>query len=212
MPDNITTPTTPPTIVTIPQKCSKVKPFLAGFCLGGCLMLIVPALFLGYKIATSTANKTATTGIPSSSGITSLLRDAVLKQTIGAPATVPTLPKTAKDCGQDLLCIQQATSACSPAKAEVTAGPVTMTYQIVGPSLVTKGNCQVAFTITKVDSTNSALSLLGLQGQNMLCDLSPAIIADPSTIVNAPESAINCSGSLWGLLKIVRSQQTPTNK
>jgi len=190
---NVTTPTPPPAMV-IKKSGFSWGTFLAG-CFCGCLL---PILALG--LLTTVGAAVAPQII---SRATSTLLPKVAPQTNATPAA---LPVSAENCGTDMACLGRAIQNCTPAKSEISNSEFGLSLQVLGPSTQIAGNCRVSFAVSKI--SDPKLQLLGLEGQNMTCDVKPAVFSSPQEILSAPDSDLNCEGSLWGLLKIVRAGQS----
>jgi len=173
--------------------------FALGCVTGGCLVPIIVAVIItvvGAAAITPLIQKYA--GPEFQSAL------KTIKET--TPIPTPSLPTSATDCGTDFACMEQAIQSCTPAKAEFGQQEFSMIYKVIGPSTKIPGNCQVSFEVGTI--SNPALESIGLQGQNMVCDLKPSVVTNEDDILNALESDLNCEGSLWGLLKIVRAGES----
>jgi len=193
----------------ITKKSSSTKPFLIGCVVGGCLspIMIIALLSAVVTIAGPVVGTVLTSQLKNP-GLTSYIQSSLGLTTKVTP--LPVIPITAKDCGLDQTCFFEAAKTCQPAKAEVASGGMTLAYQVIGKGTTNPSLCKVGFEITKV--TDDTLKMLGLENQNMICELNPTLLQNGANILKATDPELNCEGSLWGLLKIVRAgEQNSSN-
>ena len=207
MDENAKTPEPKEVIVT---KTSSTKPFLIGCVVGGCLSpILIIALLSAIVTVAGPAVGTVETSQLKNPGLTSYIQSSLGVSQKVTP--LPLTPVTAKDCGTNQTCIFDAAKNCTPAKAEVVSGGMTLAYQVIGKGTNNPSLCKVSFEIQNV--TDSTLKTLGLENQNMVCELNPTLLQNGANILKAPDTELNCEGSLWGLLKIVRAgEQNSTSK
>ncbi len=186
----------------VTKKSSSTKTFLVGCVVGGCLspILIIAVLGAVTAAAGATLGPLVTSQLKNP-GLSSYIQNSlgILQKTTPLPPT----PVTAKDCGTDQKCMAEAVAICTPATSEIVDGGITMSFQVIGQSTKNADLCRVGFEIKEV--TDNTLKMLGLENQTMVCELNPALLQDGANILKAPDSELNCEGSLWGLLKIVRA-------
>ena len=202
MPNDSTAPTSPTTPTVVVKKPGFAwSTFIAGCLVGGCLVPLVMIVIMGIAGAS-----TIPLIMKEVSKNPELLKSvsSLYPSTTSSPTT-SSLPPTALQCGTDSECMQNAIATCTPAISTIDSPQFSMAFKVLGPSKKTVGNCQVSFEIANV--TEPSLQMLGLAGQNMVCDVKPSALENTSDILNAPDSDLNCDGTLWGLLKIVRAGQ-----